>query len=132
MSAIEPHLKYTEEHEWAEKADEAIIKIGITDFAQHQLGDIVFVELPAVGTQVEAGDALGTIESVKTVADLYSPVKGTVVTVNEALLDSPELINNEPYAAGWIVEVKVDGDADAALGQLLTAEAYGKLIADEA
>lgn len=132
MSAIEPQFKYTEEHEWAVKAADRIVRIGITEFAQHQLGDIVFVELPAAGRHVEAGEALGVIESVKTVADLFSPVKGSVVSVNEALLDAPELLNNEPYGLGWIVEIEVDGGADDALELLLSAEAYAKLTDEQA
>ncbi|MFH5182638.1 glycine cleavage system protein GcvH [Paenibacillus sp. TAB 01] len=132
MSAIEPQFKYTEEHEWAEKTADRMVRIGITDFAQHQLGDIVFVELPAAGKQVEAGEALGVIESVKTVADLFSPVKGNIISVNEALLDAPELLNNEPYGSGWIMEIEVDGEADEALAPLLTAEAYAKLTDEQA
>ncbi|OXM87452.1 glycine cleavage system protein GcvH [Paenibacillus rigui] len=127
MSRIQPDLRYTEEHEWAEKGEGQSVKIGITDFAQQELGDIVFVELPSLGAKVAAGESLGTIESVKTVSDLFSPVSGTVTAVNDKLLDSPELVNGEPYGAGWVVEVEVAGDADEALASLLTAEAYRRL-----
>ncbi|MFE5320293.1 glycine cleavage system protein GcvH [Paenibacillus sp. NPDC056579] len=131
MSEVRAGLRYTEEHEWAEKRQAAVVRIGITDFAQQQLGDIVFVELPKVGARLEAHAPMGTIESVKTVSDLFSPVAGTVTAVNEGLLDSPELVNSEPYEAGWIVEVEVDGDTDQALDPLLTAEAYRQLIAGQ-
>lgn len=127
VSEIRAGLGYTEEHEWAEAAGETIVRIGITDHAQHQLGDIVFVELPQAGDSVEAGQPLGTIESVKTVSDLYSPVSGTVVRVNEELGDSPELVNNDPFAGGWMIEIDTGADAKAAVAALLDAEAYAKL-----
>jgi glycine cleavage system H protein len=131
MSEIKAGLRYTEEHEWAEKTDGGAVRIGITDFAQNQLGDIVFVEFPKIGTSLVASQPMGTIESVKTVSDLFSPVSGKVLAVNEVLLDSPELVNSEPYGAGWVIEVGVEGDVDAALESLLTPEAYGKLTAGE-
>ncbi len=131
MSEVKAGLRYTEEHEWAEKTGATSVRIGITDFAQHQLGDIVFVELPKLGAKLEAHAPMGTIESVKTVSDLFSPVAGTVTKVNEALLDSPELVNGEPYGAGWIVEVEIDGEIGQALESLLTAEAYGEFVASQ-
>lgn len=127
MSEVKVGLGYTEEHEWAE-AKGNVVRIGITDFAQSQLGDIVFVEFPAVGTVLEANEAMGTIESVKTVSDLFSPVNGTVTKVNEVLLDSPELVNSDSYGEGWLIEVEVDGDAGVAIAELLNAEQYEKLV----
>lgn len=128
MSEVRAGLGYTEEHEWALVAEGATIRIGITDYAQHQLGDIVFVELPEVGAKVGAGDSLGSIESVKTVSDLYSPVAGKVTKVNEALLDQPELVNAEPYEGGWIAELEVAGDAAEVVAGLLDAEGYKAVI----
>lgn len=124
MSEVREGLGYTEEHEWALAVDGQTVRIGITDYAQVQLGDIVFVELPEVGASVGAGDSLGSIESVKTVSDLYSPVGGKIAKVNEALLDQPELVNSEPYEGGWIAEIQVDGAAAEVVGKLLTPEAY--------
>lgn len=124
MSEVKSGLRYTEEHEWAESAGGNLVRIGITDFAQSQLGDIVFVEFPEVGAAVQAGQPMGTIESVKTVSDLFSPVSGTVTKVNEALLDSPEAVNEQPYGTGWMIEVEVDGEAAAALEQLWDEERY--------
>lgn len=131
MSEVKAGLKYTEEHEWAEPAGGNKVRIGITDFAQCQLGDIVFVEFPEVGDVVQAGEPLGTIESVKTVSDLFSPVSGTVTAVNESLLDSPEAVNEQPYVSGWMVEVEVDGDVSEALKRLWDADRYKAYIASE-
>jgi glycine cleavage system H protein len=124
MSEVKEGLYYTEEHEWAEPTGAGTVRIGITDFAQNQLGDIVFVEFPEVGVTVEAEQPMGTIESVKTVSELNSPVSGKVIKVNGALIDSPELLNSEPYGSGWIVEVEVEGDLPETLGRLQTAEQY--------
>lgn len=128
MSEVKAGFGYSEEHEWAE-ARGTTVRIGITDFAQSQLGDIVFVELPEVGMKLDANDAMGTIESVKTVSDLYCPVSGRVVQVNEELLDAPQKVNEDPYGEGWIVEIEVDGDASAEVAALLGAEAYAAYIA---
>lgn len=128
MSEIRDQLVYSEEHEWVSKVEGQTIRIGITDYAQSQLGDIVFVEFPEAGAAVTAGDSVGTIESVKTVSELYSPVTGTVTKVNESLVDQPELLNEEPYDGGWIIEVEVDGSLEEAFGNLLTADAYRALI----
>lgn len=115
-------LKYTREHEWLRRqGNEGVV--GITHFAQEQLGDIVFVELPEVGRRLEAGEAFGVVESVKTVSDLYSPVRGTVVRVNEKLLDDPALVNSDPYGEGWIALVEI-----ASEGDLMDAGAYRALI----
>ncbi|MCF7803210.1 MAG: glycine cleavage system protein GcvH [Candidatus Marinimicrobia bacterium] len=118
---------YTEEHEWADYDEaDSIVTIGITEFAQSELGDIVFLELPDTGEEVDAGDAIGTIEAVKTVADLYSPVSGIVVEVNTALEDSPELINEDPFNEGWILKVQIT-DSDE-LTELLSLEDYKGLV----
>lgn len=130
MSEIKAELKYTEEHEWATAAGGSVVKIGITDFAQCQLGDIVFIEFPEVGAEVEAGQPMGTIESVKTVSELYSPVSGKVAAINETLIDSPELVNGSPYTEGWLIEVEVEGAAEEALEALLTPEQYAAITAE--
>ncbi|CAK21790.1 glycine cleavage system protein GcvH [Listeria welshimeri] len=116
-------LLYTEEHEWV-KADDGSYIIGITDFAQDQLGDIVFVELPEVGDTVTKGDSIGSIESVKTVSDFYAPVTGKVVAVNETLEDEPELINSNPYDTGWILKLTEVEEADVTA--LLSSDDYEK------
>ncbi len=122
---IPDKLLYTNDHEWAGN-DDGVVTIGITDFAQGELGDIIFVELPAVGQTFDSGDPFGTIEAVKTVADLYAPLGGEVVAVNEKLEESPQDINSDPYGAGWIVRIKL---ADAGeLDQLLTADKYEELL----
>ena len=121
-------LKYTEEHEWVLVEDE-LVTVGITDFAQDQLGDVVFVELPAVGTMVEAGKPFGVVESVKAVSDVYSPVTGEVVEVNEELPDTPETINTSPYGDGWMIKVKPSNEAE--LDELMDAEAYQEFIEEE-
>ena len=118
---IPTDLKYTEDHEWVRvEGDEAYI--GITDFAQGELGDIVFVEVETVDEELDKGDTFGTIEAVKTVSDLFMPVSGTVLEVNETLEDTPDVINNDPYGEGWIIKIKI---ADAGeLDDLLDADAY--------
>ncbi|MBC2250949.1 glycine cleavage system protein GcvH [Listeria sp. FSL L7-0123] len=118
-------LLYTEEHEWV-KADDGSYVIGITDFAQDQLGDIVFVELPEVGDTVAKGDSIGSIESVKTVSDFYAPVTGKVVAVNEMLEDEPELINSNPYDTGWILKLEEVEEADVTA--LLSSDDYEKVL----
>jgi glycine cleavage system H protein len=128
MSEIREHLVYSHEHEWADAVEGQIVRIGITDYAQSLLGDIVFVELPEPGASVFAGESLGSIESVKTVSELYSPVSGKVLKVNGILIDQPELVNGEPYEGGWIVEVEVEGSVEEAFGKLLSAEGYRAVI----
>jgi glycine cleavage system H protein len=130
MSEVKAGFGYSEEHEWAE-ARGTIVRIGITDFAQSQLGDIVFVELPEVGISLDANDTMGTIESVKTVSDLYCPVGGRVVNVNEELLDAPQKVNEDPYGEGWIIEIEVGGEASSEVAALLSAEAYAAYIANK-
>ena len=105
MSTIPSELKYTATHEWIEREEEDLIIIGITDYAQHALGDIVFVELPEVGTKLDAGKECGVIESVKAASDLYSPLTGEVVVINEAVVSHPELINQSPYHDGWLIKI---------------------------
>ncbi|WP_025688454.1 glycine cleavage system protein GcvH [Paenibacillus zanthoxyli] len=130
MSEVLDNLRYSEEHEWAQQGEGKIVRVGITDHAQHLLGDIVFVEFPEIGTAVTAGDSVGSIESVKTVSELYSPVSGTVTRINEALEDSPELLNEQPYGEGWIYEVEVEGDYASATSGLLDAAAYRELVGE--
>ena len=114
-------IRYSESHEWA-KADGAKVKIGITDYAQDQLGDIVFVEMPGVGETFAKGAEFGTVESVKAVSELYIPIAGEVVAVNPALEDAPELINNSPYTDGWMLEIKPDDPSE--IEKLMTKDAY--------
>ncbi|GAA1125449.1 glycine cleavage system protein GcvH [Kribbella jejuensis] len=115
-------LKYTPEHEWVKAGEEGPARVGITDYAQDQLGDIVYVQLPEVGSTVRAGDACGELESTKSVSDLYAPVNGTVTAVNEALADQPELINTDPYGEGWLLDIDVEDTAEVAA--LMDADAY--------
>ena len=124
---IPEDLRYTDAHEWVRDLGDGVVRIGITDHAQSQLGDVVFVQLPGVGDEVAAGTAVGEVESTKSVSDVYAPVSGTVTAVNEALADTPELINTGPYETGWMIEVRLaDGDAGTAEG-LLDAAAYREL-----
>jgi glycine cleavage system H protein len=129
MSEVPSDLKYTAEHEWVRITDGSrTVRVGITDYAQEALGDVVYVSLPEVGAKVAAGSACGEVESTKSVSDLYAPVSGTVTARNDALDDQPELINSDPYGAGWIIEIELDGDTDdAEVGALLDAGAYGTL-----
>ncbi|MBO2521154.1 MAG: glycine cleavage system protein GcvH [Clostridia bacterium] len=115
-------LKYTKEHEWLRLEDGRLARVGVTHYAQHQLGDVVFVELPAAGDAVSAGQSIAVVESVKSVSDIYAPVSGRIVEVNSALEDQPELINEDPYGRGWIAVIEMDdpGQADG----LLTAAEY--------
>ena len=123
---IPEDLRYTEAHEWVRDLGDGVVRIGITDHAQSQLGDVVFVQLPAVGDTVTAGAAVGEVESTKSVSDIYAPVSGAVVAVNDSLENSPELINSGPYQAGWMMDVQLAGDAGA-LSDLLDAAAYSEL-----
>jgi glycine cleavage system H protein len=117
-------LKYTKDHEWI-RVDGGLGKVGITDYAQKQLGDVVYVELPEVGTTVTKGQAFGTIESVKAVSELYAPVSGEVVEANATLKDKPELVNTDPHGA-WMVAIKLSDPAEA--DSLLDSSAYGELV----
>ncbi|GGJ10241.1 glycine cleavage system H protein [Alicyclobacillus cellulosilyticus] len=121
MSHIPSNLKYSKEHEWVRVEGNRAV-IGITDFAQSELGDIVFVDLPQAGSTVQAGSTFGSVESVKTVSDLFAPVSGRVVRVNESLADRPEQVNEDPYGSGWMIEVEMDDPTE--LDQLLDAEGY--------
>jgi glycine cleavage system H protein len=114
-------LKYTAEHEWV-KAGEGHTRVGITDFAQDALGDIVYVQLPEVGTAVRAGDSCGELESTKSVSDLFAPLNGTVRAVNEALADQPDLVNTDPYGEGWLLDLEVDDDEE--IEALMDADTY--------
>ena len=118
-------LKYTKDHEWI-KIDGNIATVGITAFAQGELGDIVFVDVESVDEELNAGDVFGSVEAVKTVSDLYLPVTGKVIEFHEALEDEPELVNNDPYGKGWIIKLEVSADLDQS--ELLTAEQYQELI----
>jgi glycine cleavage system H protein len=122
---IPEDLRYTAEHEWVVGADGGTLRVGITHFAQDALGDIVFVQLPDEGAVVAAGEPLGEIESTKSVSEIYAPVSGTVAARNEALGDTPEVINTDPYGAGWLLEITPDDPS--ALDGLLTADAYREL-----
>ena len=119
------NLRYTKDHEWLKiEGDEATV--GITDFAQRELGDIVYVEIETVGKDLQAGEVFGTVEAVKTVSDLFLPVSGTVTEVNPGLNSNPEAVNSDPYGDGWMIKMKVRNTAD--LDNLLTAEAYQKMV----
>ncbi len=122
---IPEDLRYTAEHEWVSGDGTGPVRVGITHFAQDALGDIVYVDLPEEGTEVQAGDQFGEIESTKSVSEIYAPVSGTVVARNASLADEPELINAEPYAAGWLVEIAPEDPAS--VGALLDAAAYQAL-----
>jgi glycine cleavage system H protein len=127
-------LRYTAEHEWIAvvgEGDAAVLRVGITSYAQEALGDIVFVTLPAVGTEVTAGQAFGEVESTKSVSDVYAPVAGTVTATNDQLDSSPEVVNADPLGEGWLVEIAPSGGVSAALAAdgLLDADAYAALLA---
>jgi glycine cleavage system H protein len=124
---IPEDLRYSAEHEWV-RAEGARVRIGITDYAQDALGDIVFVDLPAVGSVIEVGGQLGEVESTKSVSEIYAPVAGTVTAVNDALAEGPERINQDPYGDGWICELELADGTDTS--GLLDATAYGELTAD--
>ena len=124
---IPEDLSYTEEHEWVSQ-DSEICTVGITDYAQSELGDIVFVELPEVGESVKQGQPFGTIEAVKTVSDLFAPVSGEVVEINQSLEESAEQINNDPYADGWIIKLRMEDQRD--LAQLLSPKDYADVLSN--
>ncbi len=124
---IPDDLRYSEDDEWV-RTDTDIVEIGITDYAQDQLGDIVFVELPTLGNLVEQGAAFGVIESVKAVSDLYAPVSGTITQVNDTLVDNPEQVNEDCYESGWIVKIQCSNTAE--LGELLDAPTYRTSVTD--
>ncbi len=121
-------LMYTPEHEWVRRTDDELVRIGITDYAQEQLGDIVFVTLPEPGSEVVAGQPCGEVESTKSVSDVYAPVSGTVVARNDALDATPELLNTDPYGEGWMVEIRPTDDR--AVADLLDAAGYQQTIGE--
>ncbi|HEC15360.1 MAG TPA: glycine cleavage system protein GcvH [Sedimenticola sp.] len=129
MSEIPTDLRYCGTHEWVSGVEDGVVTVGITDHAQEQLGDLVFVELPEVGTPVEAEAECAVVESVKAASDIYSPVDGEVVEVNEALADSPELINDDPYGDGWMFKIRVADETD--LDNLLDADGYREVAEAE-
>ena len=130
MSEIPAELRYTAEHEWVHRTSEDTVRVGITDFAQDSLGDVVFVQLPEVGTAVTAGESFGEVESTNSVSDLYAPLSATVVAVNAELDAKPELVNSDPYGQGWLLELRADGDSlDTGLAGLLDADAYRGTLA---
>ncbi|HEV7850878.1 MAG TPA: glycine cleavage system protein GcvH [Mycobacterium sp.] len=131
MSEIPPDLYYTSEHEWVQRIDDETVRVGITDFAQSSLGDVVFVQLPDIGADVTAGESFGEVESTKSVSDLYAPVTAKVVAVNGDLETSPQLVNSDPYGAGWLVELQADAETLAGqLDDLLDADAYQALVTE--
>ena len=129
MSDIPADLRYTAEHEWVRRTGDDTVRVGITDFAQSSLGDVVYVQLPEVGAEVTAGESFGEVESTKSVSDLYAPVSATVVAVNDALEGDPALINSDPYGEGWLLELRSDAASlDAGLEALLDADNYGQTV----
>jgi glycine cleavage system H protein len=120
-------LYYTKEHEWAKKLDDGMVAVGIDDYAQAQLHEVVYVELPVVDSEISQAEAVGAVESVKAVSDFYCPVSGKVVEVNVSLLDSPEQINNDPYGEGWIAKIE-PSNLEADLGKLMDAAAYAEYL----
>lgn len=129
MSDIPNELRYVDTHEWARLEDDGTVTVGITDHAQSALGDIVFVELPDVETDGIAGEEAGVVESVKAASDVYYPISGTVIAVNSALVDSPEVVNKDPYGEGWFYKLKPSDPAD--LDDLLDAEGYAEVCEDD-
>ncbi|MFO7552552.1 MAG: glycine cleavage system protein GcvH [Haliea sp.] len=129
MSQTPSELKYASSHEWARLEEDGTVTIGITDHAQEALGDVVFVELPEVGDRLAAGDEAGVVESVKAASDIYAPVSGEVIAINDALEDEPETVNGDPYNDGWFYRIQPDDTAE--LENLLSAEDYTEHCADE-
>ncbi len=121
-----PDLKYTKDHEWLKLNDDNTATIGITDFAQSELGDVVFVDINTVGNDLSAGDVFGTIEAVKAVSDLFMPVKGKIIEVNSALNSNPELVNKDPYNEGWMAKIEISNSEE--INSLADASAYEKLV----
>jgi glycine cleavage system H protein len=125
---IPEDLGYSDQHEWV-RSGEDVVRIGITDYAQNALGDIVFVQLPEVGSVVTAGDAIGEVESTKSVSEIFTPLSGTVVAVNDGLESAPELVNTDPYGDGWIYELEPEDPSTVA--ELLDADSYADIIGEE-
>ena len=129
MSELPGDLLYTREHEWVRREDDGTVSVGVTDHAQSLLGDLVYVELPDIGQEVDEGADMAVVESVKAASDVYAPIAGTVAEVNEALADTPETINSDPYGEGWIVKLQPSGNIDEV--ELLTPDAYQELLDQE-
>jgi len=131
VSEIPAERSYTEEHEWVQRTGDDTVRVGITDYAQSALGDVVFVQLPDVGTEVTAGESFGEVESTKSVSDLYAPVSAKVVAVNGDLEGNPQLVNSDPYGEGWLVDLRVDaGSLEDAMGGLLDADGYRAVVTE--
>jgi len=131
VSDIPAELYYTEEHEWVQRTGDDTVRVGITDYAQSALGDVVFVQLPDVGGDVTAGDSFGEVESTKSVSDLYAPVSAKVVAVNGDLEANPQLVNSDPYGEGWLVDLQIDGSSlEDALRGLLDADGYRATVTE--
>ena len=131
-SQVPSDLKYAKSHEWV-RVSGTEATVGITDHAQHELTDVVFVELPPIGKKIKAGESCAVVESVKTASDIYSPVSGEVIEINEALLENPQLINEDPYGKGWLFRVRpFENDTQRDFGKLLDADQYTKQVASEA
>lgn len=129
MSEIPGDLKFLKSHEWARVEDNGLVRVGISDHAQGQLGDVVYVELPEIGASIQAGNGVATVESVKAASDIYAPVSGEIVEINEALTDKPEKINEDAYGDGWLFAVKPSDRGE--LDELLDADAYAEQIENE-
>jgi glycine cleavage system H protein len=125
---IPEDLRYTADHEWVRSTGEGSVRIGITDYAQNSLGDIVFVQMPEPGTTITPGDSIGEVESTKSVSDIFAPVTGTVVSRNDALDAQPELVNSDPYGDGWMIEIELSDPAE--LDDLLTAAGYAESVGE--
>lgn len=130
MTEFPEDLLYTEQHEWA-LVEDKIVTVGVSDFAQNQLGDIVYLDLPSEGDVLNQEDTFGVIESVKAVSDLYSPISGKVIEINSAVVDSPEIVNDDPYGEGWLIKIKMDSGKEKELESLLDAHAYEELVGQQ-
>lgn len=129
MSDIPSELRFADSHEWVEMLEDGLVRVGISDHAQEQLGDLVFVELPEEDAEITKGEACAVVESVKAASDVYAPVTGEIVGINEALADSPETINNDPYGDGWLFTVKPSDEGE--LDELMDAEAYAEHVSED-
>jgi glycine cleavage system H protein len=131
VSDIPAELYYTEEHEWLQRTGDDTVRVGITDYAQSALGDVVFVQLPDVGAEVTAGESFGEVESTKSVSDLYAPVTAKVVAVNSDLEANPQVVNTDPYGEGWLIDLRIEGSSlEDALAGLLDADGYRATVAE--
>ncbi len=129
MSNIPENLRYSKDHEWV-MVDDDIATIGITDYAQHSLGDVVYIDMPRVGDKLNAHEAFGSVESVKAVSEIFTPVAGEIAEVNDGLNDSPEAVNNDPYESGWMIKIKMDNPLEA--DGMLSADEYEEFLAASA